>query len=78
MEIAEVIAEARAGKFQPVHVLVGEERFLVERAIGLLKNASVGDGPSGFNDEVFHGKQAEGARVAAAARTLPMMAKART
>ncbi len=77
-EIEPVIAAAREGKFLPVHVLLGSERFLVERAIGLLKRASLGDGPPGFNDDVFHGSAAlAGQKVVAAARTLPMMARAR-
>ncbi len=77
-EIDAVIAAARKGQFKAVHVLTGSERFLVERAIGLLKQAALGDGPPGFNDDVFHGGAALSAqRVIDAARTLPMMAKAR-
>ncbi|MCC6876093.1 MAG: DNA polymerase III subunit delta, partial [Sandaracinaceae bacterium] len=65
-------------RFKPVHVLVGPERFLIERATELLRRASLGDGPPGFNDDLFHGNQGLSAqRVIAAARTLPMMAQAR-
>lgn len=77
MDISDVIRAAREGQWKPVHVLVGEERFLVERAIELLKKATVGDGPRGFNDDVFHGRGLEAKKVSAAARTLPMMATAR-
>lgn len=77
MEIEEVIREARAGKFRPVHVLVGTERFLIDRAAKLLKAASLGDGPAGFNDDVFHGKGCEARRILSAAKTVPMMARAR-
>ncbi|MCB9594352.1 MAG: DNA polymerase III subunit delta [Sandaracinaceae bacterium] len=77
-DIGPVIEAARAGTFAPVHVLLGTERFLIERAIGLLRRASLGDGPPGFNDDVFHGAAGlSGAKVVAAARTLPMMARAR-
>lgn len=76
--IRPLIEAAREGKFDPVHVLLGSERFLIERAIGLLKRAALGDGPAGFNDDVFHGAAAlSGQKVIAAARTLPMMASAR-
>lgn len=76
--IQNVIDAAHRGTFAPVHVLLGSERFLIERAIGLLKRASLGDGPPGFNDDVFHGASSlSGRKVIAAARTLPMMAKAR-
>lgn len=77
MEIDELIREARAGRFRPVHVITGTERFLVERAVRLLKAASVGDGPRGFNDDIFHGKGVLAQSVVRAAKTMPMMAPAR-
>ncbi|MGE0792192.1 MAG: DNA polymerase III subunit delta [Sandaracinaceae bacterium] len=78
MEIGELIDAAREGRFRPVHVLTGSERFLIERAIGLLKRASVGDGIAGFNDDLFHGATSlAGQKIVNAARTLPMMASAR-
>lgn len=78
LDIQAFLAEARQGKWRPVNVLVGGESFLIERAARLLKKASVGsDGVRGFNDDVFHGQSLVGAKVAAAARTLPMMASAR-
>lgn len=74
----ELIAEAREGRFGPVYLLHGTERFLIERACGLLKHAAVGDGIAGFNDDLFHGNASLSAqRVINAARTLPMMASAR-
>src|SRR5690606_29213436 len=77
-EITQVIAGAREGRFQPVYLLFGSERFLLERAAELLKRAALGDGPSGFNDDLFHGNASFSAqRVINAARTLPMMAQAR-
>ena len=77
-EITDVIAAAREGRFAPVYVLFGSERFLVDRAAELLKKAALGDGPAGFNDDLFHGSASFNAqRVINAARTLPMMANAR-
>lgn len=76
-DIQSLLAGARAGKWDPVVVLVGSERFLADRAARLLKKAVVGDGPRGFNDDVFHGPQLVAQRMVAAARTLPMMASAR-
>jgi DNA polymerase-3 subunit delta len=73
-----LIAEARKGRFPPVCLLTGAERFLVERAVRLLREASLGDGPSGFNDDLFHANASFSAqRAIGAARTLPMMARAR-
>lgn len=77
-EVTQVIAAARKGRFSPVYLLFGQERFLIERAAELLKRASLGDGPSGFNEDVFHGNASFSAQqVINAARTLPMMANAR-
>ncbi|MDQ3035901.1 MAG: DNA polymerase III subunit delta [Myxococcota bacterium] len=76
-DIQWLLGEARAGRWLPVVVLVGSERFLADRAAKLLKKAVVGDGPTGFNDDVFQGAQVVAQRVIGAARTLPMMAQAR-
>lgn len=76
--IDELIAQAREGKFPPACLLMGTERFLIERAVELLRRASLGDGPAGFNDDLFHGNAGFSAqRAVGAARTLPMMARAR-
>lgn len=77
MHIAELIRNARAGTFGVAHVLVGEERFFIDRAVRALRAAALGDGPSGFNDEVLDGKTATGRRIIEAANTIPMMARAR-
>lgn len=78
LDIQTFLAEARQGKWRPVNVLVGAETLLIERAARYLKKASVGDdGVRGFNDDLFHGQGLVGAKVVAAARTLPMMAKSR-
>lgn len=76
-DIQSLLQAARRGEWEPVVVLVGGETFLIERAVRLLRKASVGDGPRGFNDDLFHGSGLAGAKVAAAARTLPMMARSR-
>ena len=77
MEIQQVIDEARQGRFQPVHVLAGSEKFLVERAIGLLRKAALDEATAGFNSDVFHGQGLEAKRLVAAAKTIPMMARSR-
>src|SRR5687768_17279199 len=77
-DIQELIAKARKGDFGRVYLLWGPERFLIERAADLLKRASLGDGPPGFNDDLFHGNASFSAqRLINAARTLPMMARSR-
>lgn len=76
MEIQQLIREAQAGRYRPVHILVGSERFFVDRAVQTLRRAVLGE-QTGWNEDVFQGKGANVTRILEAARTLPMMAKAR-
>ncbi|MFW6051001.1 MAG: DNA polymerase III subunit delta [Myxococcota bacterium] len=77
MDVGELIDRARCGEVGPAHVLVGTERFLLERAVARVRAAVLGDGPAGFNDDVFHGRGLSASAVLSAARTLPMMAARR-
>jgi DNA polymerase-3 subunit delta len=61
----------------PVCVITGSERVFVERAVDALRAAVVGDGPRGFNDDLFQGQGLSAQAVIGAARTLPMMAARR-
>lgn len=73
-------AAKRSGVVPPFVLIVGTERLLAERAVHALRVAALDGGPSGFNEETFHGRELGAGRVAhvvAAARTLPMMAKRR-
>lgn len=72
-----MIKNAQAGKFPPVCVLTGSERVRLERALSALKKVALGDGPSGFNDDLFQGNGLSAQTVINAARTLPMMAQSR-
>lgn len=76
MEIQQLIATAREGRYAPIHIIVGSERFFVDRAVAALRRAVVGDGV-GWNEDIFQGKGLAATRVLEAARTLPMMAQAR-
>jgi DNA polymerase-3 subunit delta len=79
---AEAEARGAGGEAKPelpplVTVLVGSERVLVERAVKALRRFVVGDGPSGFNDDLFQGQGLSAQSVISASRTLPMMASRR-
>lgn len=73
----DVTAGASKGALNPVYVLVGTERLLVERAVDAVRSAVDSMGAPGFNVEIFDGKGLEAAHVVSAARTLPMMADKR-
>ena len=75
--LTEVTKRASNGSLEPVYVLVGTERLLIERAVHAVRGAVDSMGAPGFNVEVFDGKGLDAARVVSAAQTLPMMADMR-
>jgi len=76
VEIQALIESAERGSYGPVCLLVGGERLFIDRAVAALRHASVGEGDP-WNEEIFQGKTASSARIVDAARTLPMMGRAR-
>lgn len=76
MDVDELIDGASQGRWPPVVVLAGSERFFIDRAVSALRTAAVGEG-NGFNEEVIHGKGGQANRILEAAKTLPMMGGAR-
>jgi DNA polymerase-3 subunit delta len=61
----------------PLYFVYGKERFLVDRAVELIKQRVLDPRTRDFNYEQFQGKEVDAGRVVQAARTLPMMAKRR-
>ena len=61
----------------PLVYLCGDERFLVNRALEIIKEAVLVPATKDFNYDVRQGKEAGAARILACARTLPMMAPRR-
>ena len=73
----DVTKRAAEGSLDPVYVLVGTERLLLERAVDAIRKAVDAMGAPGFNTEIFDGKGLDAARAISAVRTLPMMADKR-
>jgi DNA polymerase-3 subunit delta len=71
------LAPLRSGEIGPLYFLYGKERFLLDRAVDLVRSRALDPRTRDFNYEMFQGKEATAARIVAAARTLPMMAKRR-
>lgn len=61
----------------PLVYLCGDEKFLIDRALELIKSALLVPATRDFNYETLHGKEATPARILSCARTLPMMAPRR-
>jgi DNA polymerase-3 subunit delta len=77
MSIETLVADAGRGKTPPIVLVVGDERLLVTRAVDAVRGATVGPGPRGFNEDHFDAQSAASATVVDAARSLPMMGRAR-
>jgi DNA polymerase-3 subunit delta len=74
---ADPLAPLREGEPGPLYFLYGKERYLLDRAVDLLRARVLDPRTKDFNYELFYGKEAGAARIVQAARTLPMMAKRR-
>lgn len=77
MHVQQLVEQVASGHVPKVVVIAGSERFFVDRALRVLRKAVVGEGPTGFNEDVFEGKTALAARIRDAALTLPMLASMR-
>ena len=77
MATGDPLEALRDGEPAPLYWIFGKERFLVERAVALLKERVLTPATRDFNYDLFYGKEAGAQKVLSAARTLPMMAKRR-
>jgi DNA polymerase-3 subunit delta len=73
----DAIAEAAAGKLRPVYLVLGEERLLVDRVVGAIRDAAARGGIAGFNEDKFTAGEAQIAAILSASKMLPMMAPRR-
>ena len=73
----EVLEQLDAASAQPVYFVHGKERYLVDRALELLRARVLDARTRDFNYELYQAKEAGADRIVNAARTLPMMAKRR-
>jgi DNA polymerase-3 subunit delta len=71
------LAPLREGEPGPLYFIHGKERYLIDRAVDILRARVLDARTRDFNYELFYGKEAGAARIVQAARSLPMMAKRR-
>ncbi|WP_437644126.1 DNA polymerase III subunit delta [Sorangium sp. So ce362] len=65
--------EATTGALRPVYLVMGEERWLVDRVVSAIREAAAKGGIAGFNEDKFTAGDAPIESVLGAARMLPMM-----
>jgi DNA polymerase-3 subunit delta len=73
----EAIQKLSTGDIGPVYLVTGEETYSIERVVAAVRQAVVGGGPAGLNEEKLVAGEADVDRVVSGARMLPMMAKRR-
>jgi DNA polymerase-3 subunit delta len=79
-ETRDVLGDIASGDVAPVYCLHGNERFLVDRCLAVIRKAVLGSesaAPTGFDHDVFDLKETPLPQVLGAARTLPMFSKRR-
>ncbi|WP_437670013.1 DNA polymerase III subunit delta [Sorangium sp. So ce131] len=69
--------EAASGNLRPVYLVLGEERWFVDRVVAAIREAAAKGGIAGFNEDKFTAGDTPVESVLGAARMLPMMAPRR-
>jgi DNA polymerase-3 subunit delta len=65
------------GTIKPLYLFQGEEEFLMEEAIDLIKEKVLGTAASSFNFEKFYGKEAKADEIIASAEITPFLSNRR-
>jgi DNA polymerase III subunit delta len=73
----QAIQEASKGNLKPIYLVLGEERYLADRVITALRDATMKGGIAGFNEDKFLAGEASVDSILSAAKMVPMMAKRR-
>ena len=73
----QAIHDAAKGNLKPVYLVLGEERYLVDRVVAALREATMKGGIAGFNEDKFTAGESSVDAVLSAAKQVPMMAKRR-
>ena len=71
----QIIREAKAGKFQPIYLLHGEESFFIEEITKAILDNAVDESSKDFNETILYGRDVELSEVLVAARRFPMMSE---
>ncbi len=69
--------EAAKGTLKPVYLVVGEERYLADRVVHALRDATMKGGIAGFNEDKYTASETSVDAILSASKMVPMMAKRR-
>lgn len=71
----EILQSLRAGRYEPVYFLQGEEPFDIDRVSNYIEAHAIAEHERGFNQVVLYGRDTDVATVLSQARRYPMMAE---
>ena len=71
----QIIRELKAGKFQPIYLLHGEESFFIEEITKAILDNAVEESSKDFNETILYGRDVELSEVLTAAKRFPMMSE---
>lgn len=69
--------EVKAGKFQPIYVLHGEEPYYIDKLSELIVNTALTEDERDFNLQIFYGNDAQATDVINSCKQFPMFAEHR-
>jgi DNA polymerase III subunit delta len=67
--------DLKAGKYQPLYFLCGEEPFYIDQIAQYIENNVLGEAERDFNQTVLYGLEVSASDVAAVAKRFPMMSE---
>ena len=78
MKAIDIESTLKRAQPSPVYLLVGEEDFLRDHALRVIKSAVLGsEGMDGFNDDIFYGDECVASEILGCANELPVFAERR-
>ncbi|MBK8557225.1 MAG: DNA polymerase III subunit delta [Lewinellaceae bacterium] len=75
MSFDEILRDVRAGKFQPIYFLHGEEPFFIDRLEAEIEAHALSEGEKSFNQSILYGKEVEPLVLLDYLRRYPMMSE---
>lgn len=77
VDIQQAMKSIAQKKFEPLYLLVGEERYFSDRCLSQLRHSVVNDDLREFNEDIFYGSEIDAEKLIDALNTLPVMAEKR-
>ncbi len=74
-QCAEIISQAKAGRYAPIYLLHGAEGYFIDKIESYISQNALPEEQKSFNQTTIYGKDSSGAEVVTLARRYPMMSE---